>query len=357
MSLHTRFPCWNCERRQSWCHFRTPQLSSQSKPLVQVAQRLPPRKHKAASLSRLSSFAFRFGAVAKGRISMDWNEISLPSCSIGNGLGQVAPRDSPPWEWQQRIWKSWWPRGALKGLVQVRISNTWWPLNQYWQYLFIGFHRISLKDWKSSTQKPTVDSPNLLTNTTQDNLLSIGSWPSALGLVSPGHLPSTARSAPAHHLLKAQSNYRKRNGRLDLARPRKTGKPHTFLCASCTKGLGHDVLGRKKQDGSVKKWIHHMICFVSIDIAHLRIWMQHMQRNSLRRIQVQNRHVSGKCLRQSRSLEVGWARQVHHLQQPPRPFQRGCPWQSIPRHLKLFSEAGLNMLHAIFVGISGILAF
>ena len=147
-----------------------------------------------------------------------------------------------------------------------------------------------------------MDSPNLLTNTTQDNLLSIGSWPSALGLASPGHLPSTARSAPAHHLLKAQSNYRKRNGRLDLARPRKTGKPHTFLCASCTKGLGHDVLGRKKQDGSVKKWIHHMICFVSIDIAHLRIWMQHMQRNSLRRIQVQNRHVSGKCLRRADHL-------------------------------------------------------
>jgi hypothetical protein len=139
-----------------------------------------------------------------------------------------------------------------------------------------------------------VDSPNLLTNTTQDNLLSIGSWPSALGLASPGHLPSTARSAPAHHLLKAQSNYRKRNGHLDLAGPTKKGKPHTFLCASCTKGLGHDVLGRKKQDGSVKKWIHHVICFVSIDIAHLRIWMQHMQRNSLRRIQVQNRHVSGK---------------------------------------------------------------
>ena len=60
-----------------------------------------------------------------------------------------------------------------------------------------------LSTWDDLNLPPSMDIPNLLTQT-RDSLLSIGSWPSALGLASPGHLPSTARSAPSHHLLKAQ---------------------------------------------------------------------------------------------------------------------------------------------------------
>ena len=119
-------------RSQHRCHFRTPQLSSQSKPFVQVAQRLPPRQHKAASLSSFADYKdferFSDQCLNWKCLKFCWNSnrISLPSHSNHRGWLKgcaAAPRDSPPWEWQQRIWKSWWPRGS-RALSQAEGNQT-----------------------------------------------------------------------------------------------------------------------------------------------------------------------------------------------------------------------------------------